>query len=536
MTRLTRGDLIRLYKTIHTWTGIVAGLALFIAFYAGALTMFKEPLARWASPPAAALTPLDRVDELITRTLAARPDARKDFTLHLGDGRGVPGRLSWQKSRQDESPWTAELTGGGELEIVQRSPSALAQIVDFLHRTAGIPGDLDIGTAFTGVMSALYLLALVSGVVVVVPSLVKDFFALRLGPNLKRLWLDAHNLVGIVSLPFHMVIALTSVVFGLHDTIYDSLDAVVYEGRLRQVMRASSPFNAVRPDERPAAMLPHQELIARVVAMEPGFRPVSLQYREGGTRGALVRVWGHDPRHLVRGKGFAVVSPVTGEVVNTEYLPGHQGPWSATVASFFSLHFGSFGGAPIRWSYFFLGLAGAFLFYSGNLLWIETRRRTQRREGGPVEQPHSVSLMAAATVGICLGCVCGLSLTIAAGQWLPGRVEDVNAWHRGLYYALFLGSVAWAVARGAARAGSDLLWLAAATTVAIPLTALLARTVPELALGPVMEGEFGVELVALCGALCFAALARAAGRRAANGPRDSIWSAAGPCPLPVEGK
>lgn len=535
MTRLTRGDLIRLYKTIHTWTGIVAGLALFIAFYAGALTMFKEPLARWASPPAAALTPLDRVDELIARTLAARPDAGKDFTLHLGDGRGVPGRLSWQKSRQDESPWVAELTGDGDLEIVQRSPSALAQIVDFLHRTAGIPGDLDIGTAFTGVMSALYLLALVSGVVVLLPSLVKDFFALRLGPNLKRLWLDAHNLVGIVSLPFHMVIALTSVVFGLHDAIYDSLDAVVYEGRLRQVMRASSPFNAVRPDERPAAMLSHQELIARVVAMEPGFQPVSLQYREGGTRGALVRVWGHDPRHLVRGKGFAVVSPVTGEVVNTEYLPGHQGAWSATVASFFSLHFGSFGGAPIRWSYFFLGLAGAFLFYSGNLLWIETRRKTQRREGGPVEQPRSVSLMAAATVGICLGCVCGLSLTIAAGQWLPGRVEDVNAWHRGLYYALFLGSVAWAVARGAARAGSDLLWLAAATTVAIPLTALLARTVPELGLGQVMEGEFGVELVALCGALCFATLARAARRRAANGPRDSIWSAAGPCPLPVEG-
>ena len=54
-----RADVVRLYKTVHSWTGILAGLALFIAFYAGALTVFKEPLNRWVTPPsAAALVPL----------------------------------------------------------------------------------------------------------------------------------------------------------------------------------------------------------------------------------------------------------------------------------------------------------------------------------------------------------------------------------------------------------------------------------------------------------------------------------------------
>lgn len=46
-----RTEIIRIYKTVHTWTGIVTGLALFIAFYAGAITMFKEPLAHWIAPP-----------------------------------------------------------------------------------------------------------------------------------------------------------------------------------------------------------------------------------------------------------------------------------------------------------------------------------------------------------------------------------------------------------------------------------------------------------------------------------------------------
>ena len=37
-----RADHVRIYKSVHTWTGILSGLALFIAFYAGALTVFID--------------------------------------------------------------------------------------------------------------------------------------------------------------------------------------------------------------------------------------------------------------------------------------------------------------------------------------------------------------------------------------------------------------------------------------------------------------------------------------------------------------
>lgn len=39
-----RSDVLRIYQSIHTWTGIIAGIVLFIGFYAGALTMFKGRL------------------------------------------------------------------------------------------------------------------------------------------------------------------------------------------------------------------------------------------------------------------------------------------------------------------------------------------------------------------------------------------------------------------------------------------------------------------------------------------------------------
>ena len=89
-------------------------------------------------------------------------------------------------------------------------------------------------------------------------------------------------------------------------------------------------------------------------------------------------------------------------------------------------------------------------------------------------QRRDVRWLAAATVGVCIGCICGISLTIVGGKWLHGHVVDLAAWHTGLYYATFFACLAWAFWRGCAAAAVHLLWVAAIATLAIPLTTLLA--------------------------------------------------------------
>jgi hypothetical protein len=181
--------------------------------------------------------------------------------------------------------------------------------------------------------------------------------------------------------------------------------------------------------------------------------------------------------------------------------------------------------------YFLLGLAGAWLFYGGNLLWLETRRAKAPRNGndaaaGPPPQRRNVRWMAAATVGVCLGAVCGISLSIVAAKWLHGRVADLNGWHHALYYATFFSAVAWAFWRGAAHAAVHLLWLAAAFTLAIPATSLLGWCLPASGLWVhASMAALGVDVTALAGSLGFAWLARATAQRVAHGPADSIWSA-----------
>jgi uncharacterized iron-regulated membrane protein len=243
-----RSDILRVYKTVHTWTGIVAGLLLFIAFYAGALTMFKDSLSAWTTPPAVVdlpSVPLGRADALIERTLDAHPAARKLFTLTLVDEDHV--RLSWQSAPGQR--WDAWLDEQGQVHAAQSKPSDAARFIDLLHMTAGVPGGYAIGVGVMGVVSLLYGLALVSGVIVLLPTLVKDLFALRIGRNLKRMWLDAHNAVGILSLPFHLAMALSVVAFGLSDYIFDVQDKLIYDGALKPMMVAQNPYFAKAPSK-----------------------------------------------------------------------------------------------------------------------------------------------------------------------------------------------------------------------------------------------------------------------------------------------
>ncbi|SEJ02196.1 PepSY domain-containing protein [Achromobacter sp. NFACC18-2] len=538
-----RADYIRIYKSVHTWTGILTGMALFIAFYAGALTVFKEPIARWASPHAAAgLAPLESAPDLIARTLAARPDVAQGFTIHLQDDENVPARMGWevrdpQAEDHDESAvrhYLARLDADGAVRIEEAHPSGLGNFIDVLHRVVGLPVDSDPNRWFMGVVASLYAIALVSGVIVLLPSLVKDFFALRVGRNLKRMWLDAHNVVGIISLPFHLVMALSSVVFAFHDGIYDIQDRLMYEGKLASVFQRSGGPAADTAPRDPSAMLPPAELLARARSLSPSFEPIALQYAQVTSPRAVVRIWGKDPAAVsprARG-GFVAIDPYGGKVLNTDYLPGGQDAANLWISSFFALHMASFGGAAVQWLYFLLGLAGAWLFYSGNLLWIETRRkRADRRTGEVPAQRRDTRLMASATVGVCLGSVCGISLMMIAAKALHGRVGDLDAWLKGAYYAMFFAGIAWSFLRGGAVAGVHLLRLAAALTLAIPATSLLGLLWPASGLwAHASPAALGVDATALAVGLGFAWMAVATRRRLARGDADSAWAQPRPVP------
>ena len=514
-------DVIKVYKDVHIWVGVVCGLMLFVAFYAGAITMFEKPLERWATPPStlAEAPPLEDAEKLLAAVLAVHPEAARRYFIVVDPTPDRPARVIW--ATPGERPrqlieYGASFAPDGSLQVEKLRKAEAAQLVDRMHQFVGLPLPDDIARNIMGVVALAYAVALLSGLIVLLPTLAEDVFALRIGKNIKRMWLDAHNALGIFSLPFHLVIALTSVVFAFHDPFYATQAKALYSGEIDWGEHDPAPTGSVP--------LPAHELLARANVQLPGFEVYGFGFQQNRDGQLEAGITGLDLRRGARGRTYMQthLDPYTG-TVDAHDLPGHMDGWGEAVNAFFALHFGSYGGNPVRWLYLLMGLAGAALFYTGNLLWVESRRRKQRGAKA-VAQKRSARALAELTVGVALGSVAGISATIAAAKWLPARVEDLAFWHEAIYYVVFFVSTGWALLRGAAAGACELLWLCALATLLIPLSSLAG----VWGIGGTWNHPVtaAIDLTALVAVPVFLLIAQRARRRMRAGHADSVWSVA----------
>jgi uncharacterized iron-regulated membrane protein len=514
-----------MYKDIHSWVGIIAGLFLFIAFYCGAFTMFKEPLNIWAASSYSlpAPPPLERTQELIDKTFAQFPEAKKSYTINFETNRTTPARLQWniptigkdgKKIRGKDKIFYAALDKNGQLITTAQNPSYVGKLIDDLHRQIGLPMNRSLANIFMGLVSLLYGIALVSGTIILLPSLIKDIFLIRIGKNVKRMWLDLHNVLGIFSLPFHIIMAFSAVVFAYHDYFYDTQDKVIYNSQLQKLWIEEEHHEKPADDAKPLSVL---QLRQKIEEQAQGFAIKSLSFQQSPKEGLTVRVTGTDPRYVTRATsgGFAEVNPYNGQLQHIDTFPGKGKNFQPIVISFFALHFGSFGGLFVKWLYFLLGLSGAIIFYTGNLLWVESKRKRARREQEPkeIQQTKSGVALANLTVGGGLGVICGVSILLVAARYFA-NINAPEIYYQLSFYISFLICLLWAFIRGAAKAGYELCFVSAVATILIPITSLISF----------FNFGFGmIELVAIFGAILLLILGQKAQKRAQNAPFDSIW-------------
>ncbi|MGX9462456.1 PepSY-associated TM helix domain-containing protein [Shewanella sp. A14] len=518
-----RGDILRTYQSIHTWTGIIAGLVLFIGFYAGSLTMFKHEITQWATPPSHQLPqiPTDQFDKLILQASLNFDKAKQGFTVNFneqlspltwfeqGGGRGLHLHNVMRQ---------ATLSEDGELISQVNPTNDLGELIDMLHRTAGIAGKVgheDLGVLVLGTASVLYFLALVSGVIFLLPTLVNSFFAIRQNKGANRFWLDSHNLVGIVSLPFHLIIAWTVIVFAFHDVLYGGLSLVYGDEPMFE--RGERPTIEYSIEQLP----PISTYLNKVNEMTDGYRVESMAFADLSTANPVVGITIINEHEMMRVSSgdFIYMNPYTLDVGYSSIPLKDNDIYTPLVVSFFSLHFGGYAGDLGRWVYFTLGLLGAFLFYSGNLLWLEKRRKKQP------QQSRSSRFMASLTIGMCLGSVLAVVLTMLSSKWLYLDSPQVNNKYLICYYVVFFTALIYSFVRGAAKSAIHLQYFLSIACLLIPITSIISLIVPSLGLWrPVYLSNMIVELVALFFAGAFYYSAVKTKQRVYYGERNSIWA------------
>lgn len=493
------------FKQLHTWAGLLAGLLLFIAFYAGALTVFREDIARWqfAETVMEKQKALSLVSSLIDETIAIDPRAGKGLMISLPGDHAVQPLVHWRTGPEEAR--TAGLDPQGHVSLIEPAHTLLSVFIDELHRNAGIPGIT--GEWLMGLAALIYGVALVSGVVIFLPRIAKNLFALRLGENLRRYWLDIHNCLGMLSLPFHIMFALTGAVMALHDPMLLTMNKLIYPETGNQLLMET--VYPVQPDKvtpQSMEMLPAKVLLDTIESRYPAFDPAVLIYSNPNTQIANLSVIGHLPGYLAH-QTMVVISPISGEILGA-HLPGDRPDGIVALTGFRALHFGDFGGQAVAWIYLALGLAGAVLFYTGNLLWLETRRHKKE------VKPKSAHLfLAKLTVAVCLGC--GLAILLAFLIAKQGWILEEQGFHLlSMYWCVMGLSVCWCIVRPVALAARELLLATGLVALLILLSQLFVGT----------EAIGVIEYCCLVAALVYFYLARLAHQRAKCGVTNSVWA------------
>ncbi|HYC01852.1 MAG TPA: PepSY-associated TM helix domain-containing protein [Azospirillaceae bacterium] len=367
----------------HSWTGLTAGLLLFVFCWSGTVAVFSREID-WLLNAAIRAAPVE--GELPWgRAEAAIAEARPGWTLVQLNAPYAPGWAmeAWLEDphgvmhRAYADPRSGEVVAVTPYFNVQRffrSFHMALFIVDW--RVGGVP----LGYWLVGIMAVALLGSLVTSLVFY-KRWWRGFLKLERGKGAKVLWSDLHKLAGVWSLWFVALIGLTGIWY------------------LAEWYTPRSPA----PPERPAVAAQAVEapgidaLVAAARATLPG-----LQVR-AVLPGEVVEVQGRDGALLVRDRAAKVwLDPRDGGVLGVQRasdLTAYQ-RWIDTADP---VHFGDFGGLWSKAVWFFFGLGLSSLCLSGAYLQAQRQRRAHPGLRTPVLAAYAVTvaaLLASAWCGV----------------------------------------------------------------------------------------------------------------------------------------
>lgn len=223
---------------------------------------------------------------------------------------------------------------------------------------AGLPGKL-----FLGFMGLLLIVAVVSGVVLYAPFMRKlDFGAVRHERSRVIKWLDLHNLLGIVTLVWVFVVGAT----GMVNTWADLLLKYWQNNELAVMLK---PYEG-QPQVTKMSSL--HEAIVRAEAAEPGMRVGFVAFP--GTPFSSPHHYGvfmrGDEAFSSRLYKPVLIDAATGAITDQRELP-----WYLTALLLSQpLHFGDYGGQPMKLLWALLDIGTIIILGSGLYLWLKRNR------------------------------------------------------------------------------------------------------------------------------------------------------------------
>lgn len=350
----------------HKWTSLICTVFLLMLCVTGLPLIFHEEIDNLLEKEAVAHIPPGAhkwsLDALSVKAAAAYPSDHVRYVFWDKEDRG---KVTFDLADRPDAPpghskYVTFNVYTGEVLSKPKTGGVMDVILE-IHTDmfAGIPGKL-----FLGLMGMLFIIALVSGVMLYGPIMKKFDFGMVRKHKSKRLhWLDTHNLLGIVLLIWTVVVGITGIINTMSDII-------LFAWQKGQLSEMTAPYVNAKPLTGKLSSLDSAVAIAARTA--PYMEPSIITFP--GT------VFSSKHHYAVFLKGKtpmtsrllmpALIDAKTGKLTDSRKMPWYVN----TLFLSEPLHFGDYGGLPLKiiWALFDLGTIVVLI--TGLYLWFARRK------------------------------------------------------------------------------------------------------------------------------------------------------------------
>lgn len=403
----------------HAWVGLVISTILFLVFLGGSFSLFRENIVSWERDTlySQSKPQVDVGLDVMVNNVYNQYEVDQHHPFYIRFPEGQKSHFEVYFAEEDEN--------GNEIDFNLLVSSETGEILtpadrfiygDFLY---DLHVDLhlgELGKYLVGFVTLFFFVAVLSGVVIHWRKIVNNFFQYRKDGK-KDKWLDAHNLIGVMGLPYHIMYAFTGLVFNLV-IIYQIAYAVLLYQADQNALLADAGYVDTRVEMTGVAQPIDglQELYERAQNELGSVNINFANIQNIGDETSTIRFSGNDPELFSTRKEIEYV--ISSGEVSYKTLDNFDNDVRSGLAIIASLHFADFAGYGLRLLFFVLGIGTCYLILTGNLMWIEKRAKQRK---------HSViglHIVKALSTGVFVGSLVATAVGFVLARILPPQMAE----------------------------------------------------------------------------------------------------------------
>lgn len=393
-----------IYFHTHTISGIIIAALLYVIFFAGSFSFFKDDITAWQKGKSHDNVQAHADFKYVLDSMSTKYNllgrnfdfyiTRSGQETYINMGASQDTTISKPQIKTEKTKGRRGRGAKNEdsayflHSFIDKSQSSYDEgynIGEFLYRLHFLAQlnqvPIRIGTPFgylvAGVVSFLFLFALITGLFLHWDKIKNNFFLFRPWSKWKTVWTDMHTVLGVIGFPFQFIFAITGVILIVNFALIGPFSKLLYNGdqeKLYQDLQYSREMNVTYSYQPLSSSFDVNAFVDDWMQKWPESDISRLHIRNYGDKSMEVALETKPKSNAnFAGSGFVRLKVAEGKLLEVK-SPNTDASYVDWVKSLvYHLHFGDYGGLTLRIVYFVLGLLGCVVIISGIMIWLVAR-------------------------------------------------------------------------------------------------------------------------------------------------------------------